>query len=313
MMNIGTSTREPQDNSGINLEFKEEMEIDLSDQFKGTHPESSCAEGPEGASGEKEETRKRKKRSDSEVSPGAQAKRMSLLSIEEPGVTDPLEGFLGEIVSIETIINDSEVAYVYDHNYMDDISTSGIYQEELNLPSGTSSGTGFPIKPIPETRKPVQNGSAAESPMTPTEEEDDSSSAGGQSASLPKKPLRLQWISQKGRRLPDNCMVDQGVWPFVWRCRPGKNCNSSMVRVKDLQQMATWIEESTLKQQIGPPTLKMPGRVGVLTQIYLHQDGPWALFTLVPDLGDLKDIPVRYYVFSVGHPRINGRRPYFYY
>ncbi|KAK1884030.1 Crossover junction endonuclease MUS81 [Dissostichus eleginoides] len=97
---------------------------------------------------------------------------------------------------------------------------------------------------------------------------------------------------KNGRRLPDNCMVDQAIWPFVWRCHPGRNLNSSMVRVKDLQQIATWIEESTLEQQMGPPLLQVPGRVGVRTQIYHHHGGPWALFSLVPDLCDNENIPV---------------------
>ncbi|XP_033992115.1 uncharacterized protein LOC117487605 [Trematomus bernacchii] len=45
------------------------------------------------------------------------------------------------------------------------------------------------------------------------------------------------------------------------RCHPGRNLNSSMVRVKELHQIATWIEESTLKQQMGPPFLQVPGGV----------------------------------------------------
>ncbi|KAI9534728.1 hypothetical protein NQZ68_010113 [Dissostichus eleginoides] len=113
---------------------------------------------------------------------------------------------------------------------------------------------------------------------------------------------------KNGRRLPDNCMVDQAIWPFVLRCHPGRNLNSSMVRVKDLQQIATWIEESTLEQQMGPPLLQVPGRVGVRTQIYHHHGGPWALFSLVPDLCDNENIPVsRLFVQPIKTPAIPQR------
>ena len=82
-----------------------------------------------------------------------------------------------------------------------------------------------------------------------------------------------------------------------------------MVRVKELHQIATWIEESTLKQQMGPPFLQVPGGVGVCTQIYHHRGGPRALFTLVPDLCVTKNIPVRYYVFGGRQFGFSGGNP----
>ncbi|XP_034005503.1 zinc finger protein 638 isoform X2 [Trematomus bernacchii] len=155
-----------------------------------------------------------------------------------------------------------------------------------------------PGKLTPGPSKPAQHESAAESPVPLPAEGDVSSNSVGQTAYLHTKPLRLQWISKTKRRLLDNCMVDPASWPFVSRCRPGKNSNPSMVRVTDIQQVATWIEESSLIQVNGPPPLQISGKVGVRTQIYHHQDGPWALFTLVPDLCDNKNIPVSYYVFG---------------
>lgn len=180
--------------------------------------------------------------------------------------------------------------------YIVELKTSGIYQEDINLSSGTASVTVSPGKLTPGPSKPVQHESAAESPVPLPAVDEVPSSSVGQTAFLHTKPLRLQWISQQGRRLPDNGMADPAIWPFVWRCRPGKNSNPSMVLVKDLLQVATWIVESTLKQVNGPPPLQISGRVGVLTQIYHHHDGPWALFTLVPDLCD--NIPVSYYIFG---------------
>ncbi|KAK1890655.1 Deoxyribose-phosphate aldolase [Dissostichus eleginoides] len=165
----------------------------------------------------------------------------------------------------------------------------------------------------PGPSRPAHHGSAAESPVPLPAEDEVSSSSVGQATSLHTKPLRSQWISQNGRRLPDTCMVDRAIWPFVWRCRPGRNYNPSMVRVKDLQQIATWIEESTLEQQMGPQLLQVPGRVGVRTQIYHHRDGRWALFTKVPDLCDNKNIPVWYCVFGERQFGLSEEHPYYTY
>lgn len=204
----------------------------------------------------------------------------------------PLKTFLGKFFQLKQLVMNQRTN-VY---YIVDLKTSGIYQEDINLSSGTASAAVSPGKLTPGPSKPVQHESAAESPVPLPAGEEVPSSSVGETAYLHTKPLRMQWITQLGHRLLDYSMADPAVWPSVWRCRPGKNSNPSMVRVKDLLEVATWIVESTLMRVNGPPSMQKSGRVGVLTQIYHHHDGPWALFTLVPELG--VDNPVSYYIFG---------------
>ena len=64
---------------------------------------------------------------------------------------------LGKFFKLKTTLNESEKWFKLDLSYIVEINTSAIYQEDLNLPSGTTSVTVPQVKPSPGPRKPVQH------------------------------------------------------------------------------------------------------------------------------------------------------------